>query len=287
MLVTNIMDTRNELLKRAVRSVRDYAPFYAKRALMRSGVLATHTNATPFVVVTTGRSGSNLLKSLLNAHGQVRAYGELFRTVGRVGWDLPFHPRIGPPLQLMDRNPGAFLERYLYGTQPFPLQAVGFKLFYHHAQRGGRNKVWDYLAGRRDIRVIHLKRQNILRTYVSTVQAHRSGVWHSTRATISDTGPLHIEPKRCLEFLVNTRKRQEETDRLFSRHRLLTLHYEKLAADKNAAMKQVCDLLGIPFRPTETPLRKQGGKDLEESIANYEELKSHLSETEWEHLLRQ
>jgi hypothetical protein len=56
-----------------------------RHLLADTGLLPGQLHYTRFLVVGRSRTGSNLLRSLLSAHPQVEAYGEVFRSPSRQG----------------------------------------------------------------------------------------------------------------------------------------------------------------------------------------------------------
>ena len=79
--------------------------------------------------------------------------------------------------QIKQDNPVDFLDKLVFREMPQYISAVGFKLFYYHAQKGKEQAVWDYLKDAKEIKIIHLKRKNILKTYVSQEIALKTDNW--------------------------------------------------------------------------------------------------------------
>jgi hypothetical protein len=44
--------------------------------------------------------------------------------------------------------------------------------------------------------------------------------------------------------------------------------------------------LGVPYRPTDSPLKRQNPEPIRDLVANFEELRAELEKTEWKHLLQ-
>src|SRR5690606_26460474 len=123
-----------------------------------------------FIVLSRSRTGSNLLISFLNSHPNIRARGEMFA-------------------RLNGKNCKDVLARG-FARQPFYVKATGFKIFYYHPMDDDSGHVWDVLAELDDLRIIHLKRRNILRTLISRKIADTQGVWKA-----SSPGMCGIESK--------------------------------------------------------------------------------------------
>jgi len=114
---------------------------------------------TRFILLSRSRTGSNMLTSLLNSHPHVRAEGEILR-------------------RLQGRDSTAILAE-VFARQPRHIRAKGFKFFYYHPIDGDTEKTWQMLLDMTDLRVIHLKRKNILRTILSRKIAEDQDVWLS------------------------------------------------------------------------------------------------------------
>jgi hypothetical protein len=130
------------------------------------------------------RVQDRLFVNLLNAHSRVLAFGELFRSPETIGWDTaPFNTsRSAKLLALYRADPVAFIGECIFRRWPRGWGAVGFKLFYYHARQLPYSSVWDYLAANRDIRILHIRRRNLLKQYYSLERAHKTNVWASSKA---------------------------------------------------------------------------------------------------------
>lgn len=257
-------------------------PVYSLNALLRrAGLVQTHRAYRPFVVVSRPRTGTNLLRSLLNGHGQVLAFGEVFRSPEFIGWAMPGYPRIGPLRRRLEQDPVRFLDEVVYGPHPRRFQAVGFKLFYGHARRPGWSPVWEHLQGRREVVVIHMRRHNVLKSLLSFELAARTGVWQSRSGWTRDPGPLTLNDDHCRQVFERTRQWARECDERFAGHVRIDLYYEDLVRDRAGEMGRVYDALGVEPRDVAPATRRQGTRPLSESIANYADLKARFAGTPW------
>ena len=110
-----------------------------------------------FVVVGRGRTGSNLLMSLLGSHPTIEVCGEVFLRLDgectRAIWDRVFEPR----------------RRHV--------THLGFRLFHPHPEDSDDRGVWQLLRDDTEIHVIRLGRRNFLRSRVSSQIASTTGQW--------------------------------------------------------------------------------------------------------------
>ena len=137
-----------------------WSPLARKQALDLG--LYGQSDYARFIVLGRSRVGSNLLRGLLNAHPSIETYGEIFRDCGCLDWDHLGYFQSSSMRSLIVRDPVTFLDQRVLGRYPGAVRAVGFKIFYYHARDGAHAAVWPYLQRRADLKVIHLKRANLL-----------------------------------------------------------------------------------------------------------------------------
>jgi LPS sulfotransferase NodH len=238
---------------------------------------------TRFVVVATARTGSTFLINLLNAHSQVLAFGELFRSPESIGWDVP--PYAGfeskRQLSLYQSDPRGFLTEAVFRRWPRTCKAVGFKLFYYHAREMPYAMVWDRLAQDKEILVLHLKRRNILAQYVSLELAHKTNVWSAVSPCRERIEPIRLDSDACRRHFEWVRKLETECDAFFAHHLITTIHYEDLTAQLDAQMKRIQKVLGLREEKPRLSSVRQRTSPLSHAIANYSELKDTFADTPW------
>ena len=246
--------------------------------------LAGTSRYTRFVIVGIARTGSTMLINLLNAHARALAFGELFRKPEAIGWDV--HPytdyRSERLLTLYQSDPCRFLEKAVFRKWPRGQQAVGFKIFYYHAREAPYSAVWDYLARHSNIRVLHIKRRNILAQYLSLQLAHKTNVWSTIHPVARETQPVRLEIEDCRKHFAWVRSLEEEADAFFAGHEMLQVVYEDLLADQTAEMSKVQEFLGLREQRLSARTVRQRTVPLPRAIANYGALKEAFSGTDWE-----
>jgi LPS sulfotransferase NodH len=220
----------------------------------------------PFLILTRDRTGSNMLVQYLNSHRQIScAYEVLGKLEGRSGPDL---------------------IRRIYGRQPFFIRARGFKVFYYHPMDADGTSTWDALVAIPNLRLIHLIRDNILETAVSSKLAYLTGLYgdlgNSPKAISNQVEPFEYPVEKLLSVFEQTRGWETDGLRRFSHCPQLELSYEQLVADPSHHIGRICRFLGIsqPFTPR-TSFRKQRQKSIKAILSNYDALKAHFSGTQW------
>jgi LPS sulfotransferase NodH len=234
------------------------------RLAKQLGAVFGTRNYKKFIVLTRSRTGSNMVINMLNSHPAVYADGEVFSSLNGKTVD--------------DVLAGEF-GKYL----PY-IKAVGFKIFYYHPQDDDSGLVWDRLDAMEDLRVIHLKRRNILRTLLSRKIAGATKVWGITKDAergAIDERRVQFTEGELREGFEQTRDWEREFAQRFESKPSITLYYEDLLADRRKEFKRLTGLLGVKASEPKTLLVRQNPEKLHDLILNYDELKAAFAETEW------
>jgi len=139
-----------------------------------------------FVLFAQGRTGSELLRSLLSAHPEVRCEGEI--------------------LARRRLLPMAFLEGRAARRGP---SVYGFKVkVYHLTDVQGMRDPAAFLRRlhARHWRIVYLYRRNLLRQAVSNVVAEKRRAFHRRTGEGAAFGKVHIDCGRLLASMANRRR---------------------------------------------------------------------------------
>jgi len=243
------------------------------------GLLPAHAGYTRFLILASARTGSTLLTRSLNRHSGIRAYGEILR-------DRSFFParfaEFGHSQGLYQSDPASFVETKVYRKYPPDVAAVGFKIFYRHAPRetAWGQTVWQHLAGQAAIKVIHLKRRNLLKAQLSRQKAAGTKEWIKYSAERQHNA-VTLTYDDALARFTQTRQWEAEYAALFASHPLLDVYYEDLAADYEQQMSRLQAFLGVTSQAIQPPTQKRPQQLLSEQIANYHELKAMFANSPW------
>lgn len=237
-------------------------------------IFLKHKEYVRFIVLSRSRTGSNLLVNSLRTHPQLRVYGEIFRG----GVD----DEVKAAVRMSAEN---YLNSNIYKQYDKSIRAVGFKIFYQHPVWDQSGGVWDYLKSMDELRVIHLKRRNILRTLVSRKIAVKTDVWKEADATMQASASgrkVSLSKQECEAFFEKTRAWETQADEMFGMHELLQLSYEDLTSDYLNQMQRVQDFLGVGPIELQPQTRRQNPESLRELIINYDELAGQFTDTKWQ-----
>lgn len=242
----------------------------------------TRTDYRRFIILGSPRTGSNYLLTLLRSHPNIYARGELFNRL--CVFDYENHPLHAELLRRRQADPENFLRRFCFFPLQASMDASGFKLFYQHVD--GPLRWFPFILRQEpDIRIIHLKRRNVLRQYYSYQRAMLDDRWWTVAQETPSTC-ITIDPDACLRFFASTVTLRNRFDAIF-RDVQLEVWYEDLIADKEGVMRKVQEFLGVPVRTLQSNLKKQNPFPLRECITNHNEVRARLLGTEWEPFLEE
>ena len=246
-----------------------------------------------FIILSAHRSGTTLLISSLESHHKIQCHkrvfsidviirrllmvdrpGSLFYTYRTASFkrrkDYIFRKK-----QLM----GGFLsELYIPSNGA---KVVGIRVIYQQVDKHPEILQW---ATENNVGVIHLIRENSLKTLVSAETARKRGLAHSTSKV--DLVTIRLSPLKLKFQLARLTGQIEKYRRRLKDIPHLELTYESLAAQRETETKRVLAFLEIDERvPLTTNLVKLNPNSLEEIIENYPEIKQTLSGTAYEKFL--
>jgi LPS sulfotransferase NodH len=268
--------------KRELLILRKAASYYPAIIALKVRLIEGHSDYSKYIILGAARTGSNLLRSLLNSHSGVIAFGELFRNDKRIGWDLPGYFQNKKAISMIQTDPIGFLRNSVFVEYPKRISAVGFKLFYDHAQSTEWKPIWPFLRNQDDLRIIHLKRKNILRRVLSLQRAMSTGRWVSRSQTALDNLPITLDYNRCLNVFKETRDSEQRFDKYFENNSRIDVFYEDLSRDYTLEMKRVQEFLGVPCQFVKPSVYRQSSESLSSAILNYHETKERFQNTPWE-----
>jgi LPS sulfotransferase NodH len=276
------------IIKNRLSKIKDFWQFNLKIIATNLGFFNSHRNYTKFIVLGQARTGSNFLLSLLDSHEQVVTYGELFVAQNSIGWHRLKYDEYWQSkslISLMLHQPQKFLQKKVFRKYPSPIEAVGFKIFYNQAKEGDLKKVWKFLQSQQNIKIIHLKRRNLLQSLMSLKKALITNQWIAVNQKESkDKLPdisITLAYEDCLHYFQKTHDYMLYYDTFFYQHPMVDIYYEDLCADNTNQIKVIQDFLGLNYQPLKCYTLKQSSLSLSESITNYFELKEQFQNTIW------
>jgi len=250
------MAAREILLK-----LRDKANSVYTHSLQRAYFrLFGHQVDQRFAIVGNARTGSNYLLDGIKTSPAIRMYHEIFAS--------------------HNREVGKDFEKILstmYQYESKSTKMVGFKVFYNHLT----DEEWKKLVDREDLKVIHLTRQNRLRTVISLEIAFKTGKWTQGR---NSAGPkekrINLDPLKLLKRLEQIEEGETATRVRFCDRQMLEVVYEDLVRSPHEGFASVGAYLGVDgIDSSKIRLKRQNPETLAQSIVNYDEVESVLRDT--------
>jgi LPS sulfotransferase NodH len=220
-----------------------------------------------FVLFAQGRTGSTLLGDLLRSHPAVFFGDEV--------------------LQARVRSTRVAVERLRWRHAR---HAVGFhvKIYQLTDDQGISDPgAWLRAMHRRGWRLVYLRRENLLRHVLSNMTAQAVNRYED-RDGAGDDVQVHVDPAELVHWM-NVRQqfgRDEVTALVGLPH--LALSYERDLQDSttwDATMQRVFGHLDLDPVPVATTLRRQNAAALADLIANYADVESALTGTEFARFL--
>jgi LPS sulfotransferase NodH len=242
--------------------------------------LKGHTEYNKFIIAGRSRTGSNLLRGSLMAHSRIVVFGDIFRRDNAVQWGIPFYPQFAESLALFEREPIEFLEAKVFGEFPRLVSAVGFKILYP-LERQDKEILLTHLSDYNTLKVIHIKRRNILKAHLSHRRVEHSRWSNITGMDESKDQIFHLDYEECLNAFQMTREWENKYDALFEGHPKIEVGYESLISDYKGEMRRIQEFLGVNYEVVRPLTHKQFKRPISQTISNYSELKSKFQNTEW------
>eukprot|EP00892_Ulva_mutabilis_P003593 jgi/Ulvmu1/1605/UM111_0034.1 len=244
-------------------------------------VLPLCTARTPFVVLATQRTGSNMLCGLLRGVPGIAMHNELFNDKGVFS-----HCGVAEDMQSIftrDAAPRRFLLRALAldgcapaAAAPGPRggRAVGFKLLPEHIRRSrASHELFSQVLVDPRIRKVVLVRENRLAVCVSKLRAATTGVYTHE---MLDRVRVVIDPAQLQRGIDTYDAYYEYLREVTAGQHVLWLSYEEVCRDSVSAAQRVCEHIGVaaPPRLQRNVFQPQSKTDLRTAVVGWERLRA-------------
>jgi LPS sulfotransferase NodH len=245
----------------AARIKRDIRPYAANLLPARAAVR--------FCILTAGRSGSELLVHLLDAHPAIRCEGEVLRD-----WhDFPF----------------LFARGRLRGARYRGFGAWGFKInqrylteeFGRTNPKGGLPALVGRLRAHGFV-FVHVRRRDLLRQALSGLRADLTGLYHLRKTDDEQIGAFDVDVPELMRILPLLESEDAELTELVGGLPHRTLWYEDDLSTRDrqqAAVDGLCDWLGLARAPVTTEFEKLAPPPQREQVKNYDEVAQAVGAT--------
>jgi hypothetical protein len=221
-------------------------------------------------ILTTGRTGSDLLVELLDAHPQLRCEKEV----------------LGVP----HRDARRFIRGRIAVARSRGAAAYGFKINSLNVRVASHRWTLPTLIAALaadGFRFVRLRRANLLRQAVSAMRAGQTREYHATAPVT--TGAMHLDPLHAIYLMRTFEVYEDMLDGSTSGCTVLPISYEDDLEDEDArtdALSRIFRFIGLePVASAPTRLQRTTPRALADAVANHEELTAILRGTRFERFL--
>lgn len=211
-----------------------------------------------FIILGHPRTGTSLLHTYLNAHPQLLSLNEALSD---------------------NTNLSTLLS-----PKPFFIKAVGFKFFYEYIKNEDKQLILFNLLKNWEVKIINIKRKNLLRVYVSLLIAEKTQEWSSIETHTKKNKTIEINPLECEKAFYNYKSLEKIVDEFVtqSNAKIIEIEYESYTEFPDLYNYKILKFLGLNPIKLHSLLKKQNPESLENLISNYSELKEYFKNSEFE-----
>jgi LPS sulfotransferase NodH len=247
------------------------------------------------LLVAAERSGTHLLRSLLENTGVISAPAEICNASANTSKPYPlsffaFRHRLVTTdpslLEPTDEHQRLIIEKYIaFLHEKFPSSSIVVcDIKYAHVHNFN-SFWWDFsirpfllgYAREKRLRIIHLVRRKVYQTAISTAYAKQSGVWRATQPDQLSSIKISVDLRELERRVGDLRK----TFRLFKGWlmgcNVAEIHYEDLVGeDQNKYLQVLADFLGLDREIRYQPQFIKTIRSHQDSISNFDEIERLL-----------
>jgi LPS sulfotransferase NodH len=226
-----------------------------------------------FVIVTFGRTGSELLTSLLSSHSRIICDGEVLSK-----------KRMNPDRLLAGRAARSLHHgRSAYGLKVKPKDILEVQEFPDAEE-------WIRLLSKRGWLVIRLRRRDRMQQAISAIRGSWMQ-WHFRASEVPPPfSPVAIDPYLVIANMCTIAYYERQIDDLMRGVEHLSLFYEddlQEPANQAVTVDRICELLGLPPQPTFSDLVRIHPSGTRQMVENYEEIAAVVRRNEFADFLEE
>ncbi len=248
-------------------------------------------NPTRFIIVCAARTGSTMLRLMLNSHPDMRCHGEVFtlsenKMYGFVGIEKKDVPPIySMLLNIRNIEPVRFLKDFVFFAGNY--SAIGVKILYMALESERMKGLLSHILYDTHIKVVHVTRENRLKRYLSAYITDK--VTRVYRVLSEDEKPhipkIRIPLDECLTDMEKTEADEKRIRGLFPSHNVFEISYEDIASKTGDKVYELQRFLGVHPQTLSTPTVKLSSGNIADMVENYIELERRLQGTRYERFL--
>lgn len=221
---------------------------------------------SPFIIFSQSRSGSTLLKRLINSHSKIHCEGEVLTIT-----DGYLKHRFGLKSARLFATPYLFMRK-----MRSPEKVYGATIFIYHGRCIARNIKWLHKLG---WKILYLEREDIVNQVISNMIAAQTGHYH-TENERKEQSVRHVIPEDSFINLVNNRIRWHAKEKsILKSTNFLRISYEKdlmTAEKRELSLPAIFKYLSVEPEKVDTDLLKTYSRPYSQIVENYESLLERL-----------
>lgn len=147
-------------------------------------------------------------------------------------------------------------------------------------------RIWNYVLNRKDLCIIHLKRKNFLRSFLSHEIAMKHNSWMISRPSerVSRT-LIDFDSPRFIKLWEEYKTTEKTYEMLFRQHPLLRVEYDELVDNSVLILSEIQQFLKLPEKRLSTTTLKQNPYPVCNLVTNFAELSETLRKIRCEWML--
>ncbi len=230
-----------------------------------------------FIIFGQGRSGSNLLRSLLNSHPEIECIDE------------PFNPQTLKNkkkwIRLLIIIFPIFYIRFL--SSYHPNKHFGFKLFSWHLKNANTIPVKIEKHG---WKVIYISRKNILKQAFSQLIGQQNNLYFRTNDLTSTNEVFKISVKKVVYQINRTQNLLKQESKALEKVNHLKINYEDDLKNKtqwDATATKIFTVLGLDHVYLSSKNQITDSRSDHERISNFEEIITYLNNNGYSEVVKE
>jgi LPS sulfotransferase NodH len=213
-----------------------------------------------FYLLATARSGSSLLRSMLDSHPDIRCDPEMLAKWGR----------LVPPARLYAAR--SVHARFRYKAHAYGSKAIADQVAAIPPDHGA-----TFLArmNQRGYRIITVTRRDTLARAISRLEARRSRVWQHREGDHLHSGPILVRMEEIeaeLNFAEHSLEFVEASVKELPHLRVVYEDDLDTPDAQQATFDRLCNELGLRRAKATTDIVRSGARSMRDRIANYDEM---------------
>ena len=224
---------------------------------------------TPFIITCAARTGSTMLRYMLDSHPEITCHGEVFKARGISRFlKADKRPYGLSPLydHLSDEFRGSrvvdFIPNHLLQGPDANTKASGFKFKTDEYFNTSFTEVSNYIQSNKSIKVIHLKRKDLLAQYVSHLMVKEKKsktVEFNASMNASNNGsiaPTKMSTDRLMDFMEDVVSREVKIVEELGGHESLEVFYEDIIESAGQCLKELQFFLNVSLQTLQVKTQK-------------------------------